>query len=72
MTAANAFKMPFLLEADKAARRIARALRRRVKVYNFPWQMTLIMKLCAWLPDWLVARVMGDCNEEPPMPAGPL
>jgi short-subunit dehydrogenase len=72
MTAVNSFKMPFLLEADEAARRIARALRRRVKVYNFPWQMTLIMKLCAWLPDWIVARVMSDYNDEPPMPVGPL
>src|SRR5262249_11495248 len=37
MTAVNQFKMPFLLEADEAARRIVRALRGRVKVYNFPW-----------------------------------
>src|SRR4029077_16382265 len=37
MTAVNEFKMPFLMEADEAARRIVRALARRRKVYNFPW-----------------------------------
>ena len=48
MTAVNNFKMPFLLEADDAARRIVRALKRRKKVFNFPWQMALLMKLTAW------------------------
>jgi short-subunit dehydrogenase len=68
MTAVNRFKMPFLLTADEAARRIVGALRRGVKVYNFPWQATLLMKLLAWLPDRAVARVMHDYNLDPPMP----
>jgi short-subunit dehydrogenase len=70
MTEVNNFKMPFLLEADEAARRIVGALGRRRKVYNFPWQMALFMKLLAWLPDWVVARSMQQYNEEPPMPPG--
>ena len=36
MTEVNAFKMPWLLSADEAARRIVRALKRKRKVYNFP------------------------------------
>jgi short-subunit dehydrogenase len=68
MTAENNFKMPFLLEADEAARRIVRALRHRRKVYNFPWQMAFLMKLTAWLPDWLLARSMKKYNEDPQMP----
>jgi short-subunit dehydrogenase len=56
MTEVNTFPMPWLLEADDAARRIVRALRRRRKVYNFPWQMTLLVKLSRWLPDWVMAR----------------
>ena len=48
--------MPWLMEADEAARRIVRALRRRRKVYNFHWQTTLLMKATRWLPDWLLAR----------------
>ncbi len=68
MTEVNEFKMPWLLEADDAARRIVRALARRRKVYNFPWQTALLMRLVAWLPDWAVARLMHDYNEAPPMP----
>ena len=72
MTEVNQFKMPWLLEADEAARRIVRALRGRWKVYNFPWQMVLLMRVTAWLPDWAVARAMRSYNDEPPMPARPL
>jgi short-subunit dehydrogenase len=67
MTDVNQFQMPFLLEADEAARRIVRALARRRKVYNFPWQMSLVMKLVAWLPDWVLDRAMHSYNENPPM-----
>jgi short-subunit dehydrogenase len=72
MTEINEFHMPWLLEADEAARRILRALERKKKVFNFPWQTTLLMKATRWLPDWLVARVMGKYNENPPFPKGPL
>jgi short-subunit dehydrogenase len=66
MTAPNKFHMPWLLEADDAAKRIVRALERRSKVYNFPWQLGLLMKLTRWLPDWLVARTMKSYNDDPP------
>jgi short-subunit dehydrogenase len=68
MTAVNEFHMPWLLEADVAARRIVRALERRRKVYNFPWQTALLMKLTRWLPDWVMARTMRQYNENPPFP----
>ena len=48
--------MPFLLSADAAAARIARALRRRPKVYDFPWPMRRLLGLARWAPDWVVAR----------------
>jgi short-subunit dehydrogenase len=57
MTAGHPFRMPFLLNADEAARRVARALRRKKKVFNFPWQTERLVKMCYWLPDWLMARV---------------
>ena len=44
----------------------------RLKVYNFPWQMSLLMKLTAWLPDWVLARSMQKYNESPPFPKQPL
>ncbi len=68
MTDVMSNPMPFLIEADDAARRIARALARRKKVFNFPWQMSLLMKLTRWLPDWLVARVVPIDNEKPKAP----
>jgi short-subunit dehydrogenase len=67
MTAPNKFHMPWLIEADEAARRIVRAIGRKRKVYNFPWQMSLLMQIVHWLPDWAIARMMSDYNENPPM-----
>ena len=58
MTDVNKFRMPWLLEPDVAARRIVRALKRRKKVYNFPWQTALLMKTLRWLPDWVIARML--------------
>lgn len=68
MTAPNRFAMPFVMEADEAAARIVRALRRRAKVCNFPWQTAALMKLAQWAPDWALALVFRDYLEHPPMP----
>jgi short-subunit dehydrogenase len=72
MTEVNEFKMPWLLSADEAARRIVGALKRKRKVYNFPWQLSLLMKCARWAPDWLVDRMMHTYNENPPFPKTPL
>jgi short-subunit dehydrogenase len=66
MTDVNDFKMPFLVDADTAARRIVRALGRRQKVYNFPLRTTLLMKFTRWLPDWALALGMKSYTEDPP------
>ena len=68
MTAPNQFSMPFVLEADQAAERIVRALARRAKVYNFPWQTAALMKLAGWAPDWAFALAFRDYLENPPLP----
>ncbi len=72
MTDCFDFTMPFALTAETAARRIVGAIRRRRKVYNFPWRMSLLMGLIARLPDWLVRWLMAGYNEKPPMPDQPL
>lgn len=65
MTEGAGFRMPWLMTADAAADRILRALKRRAKVYNFPWQTTLLVKACRWIPDWLFARWMkGGYGDE--------
>jgi short-subunit dehydrogenase len=72
MTEVNEFHMPWLVTAEDAARRMVRALARRKKVFNFPWQMGVLMRVTRWLPDWVVARVMRQYNEKPPFPKEPL
>jgi short-subunit dehydrogenase len=67
MTSTMTF-MPFALTADQAAERIVRALRRKVKVYNFPRRTAALMKIAQWTPDWLLALAFRDHLENPPMP----
>ncbi|HEV3146806.1 MAG TPA: SDR family NAD(P)-dependent oxidoreductase [Gemmataceae bacterium] len=57
MTELHPFKMPFLLEPDEAARRVARALRRKKKEFHFPWQTERLVKFSRWLPDWIMERI---------------
>jgi short-subunit dehydrogenase len=65
MTAAHPFHMPWLMEPEDAARRILRALRHRSKFAAFPWQLSWLLKLSRWLPDWFVARYMGQSFPSP-------
>ena len=45
-------------------RRIVAALRRRKKVFDFPWQTRILMKLTRWFPDWFMAWGMKDYTEK--------
>jgi short-subunit dehydrogenase len=54
MTARNTGPMPFLMDADVAARRILGAVRRGRRVYNFPWPMAALMALVRLLPGGLL------------------
>lgn len=68
MTDVNNFKMPWLLEADDAARRMVRAIYRRKKLYLFPLPMASLMKATLSMPDWVMEKTMRSYNENPPMP----
>lgn len=71
MTAANDFDMPWLLKADVAAEKIVRALERKKKIVNFPWQLAMLIKFARWMPDWAVARVLAGKagkRKEAPIP----
>jgi len=60
MTAKNVQPMPFMLEADVAAKRILNALGKRKKVFNFPWIMYRLMRFTRFLPDRMIQkRLMG-------------
>jgi short-subunit dehydrogenase len=64
MTASNQFYMPQLMTAEFAARKMLRAIRAGKKVYNFPWRLTMLVKLSRWLPDAVIHWAMGDYETE--------
>ena len=53
LTRVNRFRMPFLLSADEAAPRIARAIAARRRVVVIPWQMALVSVVLRLMPGWL-------------------
>lgn len=59
MTEKNRFHMPFLMKSDKAARKIAEGIERRVPELNFPLPMVMIMRLMRILPIPLFDRMTG-------------
>ena len=57
MTAKNRFKMPMLMEPDRAARLMADAIESRRRVYSFPWPMRALMAVMRHLPIAIYDRV---------------
>jgi short-subunit dehydrogenase len=53
MTRVNRYRMPFLLDADEAARRIARAIEARRAFVVVPWQMAVASRVWRALPNWV-------------------
>ncbi len=50
----------FCLEPEEAARRMVRAIERGAAEYRFPTVPSLFMRLVRVLPDWVIARGMGN------------
>ncbi len=65
MTAVNPYPMPFMLKADEAARRIARAIERQTAFTVIPWQMGLAGFLLRLLPRWLYDRLFAKAPHKP-------
>jgi len=59
MTDVNTYPMPFILEANEAARRMARVIERGPKFAVVPWQMAMVGWLLRRLPDWLYDRLFA-------------
>ncbi len=53
MTEVNNYPMPFILEADVAARRMAHIIDRGTSFAVVPWQMGMVGWLLKRLPNWL-------------------
>jgi short-subunit dehydrogenase len=65
MTRVNRFRMPFLISADDAARRIARAIAHKRRLAVIPWQMALVSVALRALPGWLYDRIAARAPRKP-------
>jgi len=65
MTRVNRYRMPFLLSADEAARRIARVIARKRRLAVIPWQMALISVPLRLMPNWLYDRLASRAPRKP-------
>jgi hypothetical protein len=65
MTAVNPYPMPFILDADEAARRMARAIGRQTSFTVIPWQMGLAGRVLKCLPNWLYDRLLVNAPRKP-------
>lgn len=65
MTDINPYPMPFMLEAEDAARRIARVIERGVSFAVVPWQMGLVGRVLKLLPNWLYDRLFAKAPHKP-------
>jgi len=59
LTAGNRYRMPFLIDADDAARRMARVIAAKRRFAVVPWRMALVSVVLRWLPRWLFDRVFA-------------
>jgi short-subunit dehydrogenase len=62
MTANRKKKLPFLLEVDDAACRIARAIERRARTYAFPWQLATVVRFIRHMPGRLYDRLASNTS----------
>jgi short-subunit dehydrogenase len=65
MTAHNPYPMPFMLSAEEAARRFARAIERGASYAVIPWPMGIAAKGLRLLPNWLYDRLLAQVPRKP-------
>ncbi|HEX6136341.1 MAG TPA: SDR family oxidoreductase [Casimicrobiaceae bacterium] len=68
MTAANPYRMPFLMQPEAAARGIARAIERRKRFYVLPWQMAIVGRVFRAVPRPLYDRIFAKAPVKPRRP----
>jgi short-subunit dehydrogenase len=65
LVARNPYRMPFLLAADDAARRIARAIDTNRSYAVIPWQMAVVGALLRSLPNFAYDRIFARAPRKP-------
>jgi len=59
LTQGNSYSMPFLMPADKFARKALDAIAAGVSMRVIPWQMGVLARVLRILPDWLYDRAVS-------------
>ena len=65
MTSHNPYRMPFLMDANLAAAKIANAIAARKRFYVLPWQMALVASVLRRLPRPLYDRLFVRAPYKP-------
>ena len=65
LTRVNRFRMPFLISAEEAAPKIARAIAARRRVAVIPWQMALVGRAMRLLPNALFDAFAARAGRKP-------
>jgi short-subunit dehydrogenase len=65
MTKRNPYRMPFLLDADEAARRFSRVIDARKSYAIIPWQMAIVGRLLGVLPNAIYDRLAAKAGRKP-------
>ncbi|HXF15633.1 MAG TPA: SDR family oxidoreductase [Burkholderiales bacterium] len=70
LTSKNPYRMPFLMDASDAARKIASAIHARKRFYVFPWQMALVGWVLRRLPRPLYELLFAHAPHKPRRASG--
>ena len=65
MTQPNPYRMPFIISAEEAARRIARIVARAPRTAVIPWPMAVVARLLRWAPGWLYDALAARAPRKP-------
>ena len=65
MTARNPYPMPFILEVNDAARRMARAIDSGTSYRVIPWQMAIVGRILGLLPNIVYDRLLAGRARKP-------
>ncbi len=58
LTDKNSFKMPFIMPLEKGVAIIARAIKKKRRIYAFPFRFVMIIKFLNLLPSFLRERII--------------
>lgn len=65
MTANNPYVMPFMLDADVAAKRMVSAIESETSFAVIPWQMGMVGRVLKLLPRWSYDRLFAKAPRKP-------